>query len=64
MIHFHSGGIESLHEFIPKDCLPKEYGGTDGSLESYSAFKDLSEMYERLSDDYKIYMAKGHQTAE
>lgn len=27
--------LESLHEHIPKDMLPIEYGGSDYSLEEY-----------------------------
>ena len=33
--YFHSSGYEKLHEFIPKECLPIEFGGTEGSLKDY-----------------------------
>lgn len=29
---FHSRGIESLHELVPKEVLPIEYGGSLGSI--------------------------------
>lgn len=33
--YFDSSGFESLHEFIGKEYLPIEYGGTEGSLKDY-----------------------------
>lgn len=30
--HVHTGGFESLHEFIPKSILPEEFGGEAGSM--------------------------------
>ncbi|KAM7348551.1 alpha-tocopherol transfer protein-like [Cochliomyia hominivorax] len=32
MIHFHTNGIESLYEHVPRDMLPLEYGGKAESL--------------------------------
>ncbi|XP_065364258.1 alpha-tocopherol transfer protein-like [Calliphora vicina] len=32
MIHFHTDGIESLYEHVPRDMLPSEYGGKAESL--------------------------------
>lgn len=34
-LHFHTSGLETLHEFIDKEILPEEYGGTAGCLEDY-----------------------------
>lgn len=31
-MHFHSSGYESLHEFVPKELLPFEYGGHAGDI--------------------------------
>jgi hypothetical protein len=31
-IHNHSSGFTSLHEQIPKEVLPTEYGGEAGSI--------------------------------
>jgi hypothetical protein len=33
--HFHSSGYEKLYEFIDKEHLPIEFGGTAGSLKDY-----------------------------
>jgi hypothetical protein len=30
----HTAGLQSLYKYIPKDILPKEYGGYAGSLDS------------------------------
>ena len=30
---FHSRGVETLHKFVPKECLPDEYGGSIGSID-------------------------------
>merc|ERR1711887_535786 len=32
-IHIHGSDLESLHKEIPKDILPKEYGGTNGTVD-------------------------------
>ncbi|TMW49155.1 hypothetical protein DOY81_005745 [Sarcophaga bullata] len=32
MIHFHTDGIESLYDHVPREMLPSEYGGRAGSL--------------------------------
>jgi hypothetical protein len=34
---FHSQGLESLHEFVPKEILPSEYGGDLGSINDLHA---------------------------
>lgn len=31
-IHVHTGGYESLYEFIPKSVLPSDYGGEESSI--------------------------------
>lgn len=33
-IHLHSS-FDSLHQMIPKDILPEEYGGTAGKLQEF-----------------------------
>lgn len=33
VIHFHTSGYDSLHQFISKDLLPTEYDGEAGSIE-------------------------------
>jgi len=33
--YFHSSGYEELHNFVAKQYLPIEYGGTEGSLKDY-----------------------------
>uniref|UniRef100_W8C5Z9 Alpha-tocopherol transfer protein n=1 Tax=Ceratitis capitata TaxID=7213 RepID=W8C5Z9_CERCA len=32
MIHFHTDGMESLFEYIPREMLPNEYGGNAGEI--------------------------------
>lgn len=33
VIHFHTHGFDSLHEFVSKDVLPEQYGGSLGPIE-------------------------------
>ncbi|CAL4095895.1 unnamed protein product [Meganyctiphanes norvegica] len=37
-IHIHGSDLESLHKQIPKDILPKEYGGTNGTVEEITKY--------------------------
>ncbi|XP_018328062.1 alpha-tocopherol transfer protein-like [Agrilus planipennis] len=32
VFHLHTNGMESLYNFVPQECLPKDYGGTAASL--------------------------------
>lgn len=32
-IHIHGSDLESLHKEVPKEILPAEYGGTNGTVE-------------------------------
>lgn len=38
VMHFHTNGIETLHDYVSKEILPLEYGGCSGSYETF--FKD------------------------
>lgn len=40
-VHCHTS-LESLYEFVPKDVLPEEYGGTAGTLAQYNGKVFLS----------------------
>lgn len=31
--YVHNKKMETLYEYIPKHCLPVEYGGTDGTIQ-------------------------------
>ncbi|XP_068901978.1 alpha-tocopherol transfer protein-like isoform X2 [Tenebrio molitor] len=44
-IHLHSR-LESLHQFVPKDLLPEEYGGSAGRLE------EVKENWTRTLEEY------------
>jgi len=33
--YFHSSGFETLHEYINKECLPVEYGGSCGTMDEF-----------------------------
>lgn len=50
--HFHTGGFESLHNSIPKDCLPNEYEGTLGNLGNFydDFLKQMDESRNYLGD--------------
>ena len=50
-VHEQSKGFESLHKHIPKNCLPKEYGGTCGDVTS------LAKKWEKLALDRKDWYA-------
>uniref|UniRef100_A0A182J421 CRAL-TRIO domain-containing protein n=1 Tax=Anopheles atroparvus TaxID=41427 RepID=A0A182J421_ANOAO len=39
-VHFHYSNWESLHEHIPADILPQEYGGTGGKTFDYATIND------------------------
>ena len=41
-MRFHTAGIESLYDYVPKDMLPEEYGGKAGKL------TDLKEEFMQL----------------
>ncbi|XP_015924935.1 alpha-tocopherol transfer protein-like [Parasteatoda tepidariorum] len=42
-IYFHGDNMSSLHEYLPPDILPKEYGGTRGKFENSKFFDSLME---------------------
>lgn len=42
-VYVHSSGFETLHQHIPKECLPNEYGGEAGKLD---------EMYGKYSEGW------------
>ncbi|KAK7866407.1 hypothetical protein R5R35_009829 [Gryllus longicercus] len=35
LLHFHSGPMEAFYAALPRDMLPKEFGGTSGSTAEY-----------------------------
>jgi len=37
-MYVHGSDLESLHKQIPKDILPKEYGGTNGTVEEITKY--------------------------
>ncbi|XP_075155398.1 alpha-tocopherol transfer protein-like [Haematobia irritans] len=50
MIHFHTTGIETLYEHVPKDMLPEEYGGKAGKL------SDLKEQFTKQLSEKRDYL--------
>jgi hypothetical protein len=34
LIHFHQPDSKTLFDFVPKDCLPVEFGGSSGSIDT------------------------------
>lgn len=51
VMHFHTSGYESLHEFIPKEILPNEYGGSGGPIDNF--YQTSLEHLHRNSDYLK-----------
>lgn len=58
-MHFHTSGFESLHEFIPPDCLPEEYGGTVGCLDDYykTTISNLNELRDYFLKDENFFIS-------
>jgi hypothetical protein len=56
--YFHSSGFESLHEFIDKEHLPVEYGGTQGSLKDYqeNTLSNLHKYRDFVMDDENFFL--------
>ncbi|XP_037824725.1 alpha-tocopherol transfer protein-like [Lucilia sericata] len=50
MMHFHTTGIETLYEHVPKELLPEEYGGQAGKL------TDLKEDFMQLMFKKRDYL--------
>lgn len=55
LIHSHGNDLESLHKFIPKSILPKEYGGEAGTIDDLIAdwVNILTENRDFLIEDEK-----------
>lgn len=51
-----SGQLEEMYKVIPKECLPKEYGGDGGSIEEITAqWKQKVESYRQWFIDDEKY---------
>lgn len=52
-MHFHTTGLETLYEFVPKEFLPTEYGGSLGSLEEFydKSLEAMDSKRDYLRDD-------------
>ncbi|XP_061399015.1 alpha-tocopherol transfer protein-like [Musca vetustissima] len=55
MIHFHTTGIETLYEHVPKDMLPDEYGGKAGKL------SDLKDEFTKTLLENRDYLMDPNQ---
>lgn len=55
--HLHSSGYETLHEFVPKEYLPTDYGGTAGCLEDYfeKTFSEIGDLREYFLNDKNFF---------
>ncbi|XP_017064241.1 alpha-tocopherol transfer protein-like isoform X2 [Drosophila eugracilis] len=53
MIKYHTGGLESLYEEVPRDMLPDEYGGKAGSIAELKAraVQSIKDKTAYLSDE-------------
>ncbi|KAH8287669.1 hypothetical protein KR054_011340 [Drosophila jambulina] len=53
MIKYHTEGLESLYEEVPRDMLPEEYGGKAGTMEQLKArsIESIREKSAYLSDE-------------
>ncbi|GFG39222.1 hypothetical protein Cfor_00123, partial [Coptotermes formosanus] len=46
-IHIHGSDLQKLHKYIPKRCLPREYGGYAGSVnEHWAVWKEKLRSYQ------------------
>lgn len=52
-MHFHTAGYESLYDHIPREILPKEYGGNAGQVDDiFNEWLQVIEKHkEYLNDD-------------
>ena len=57
-MHFHPTGFETLHKFIDIECLPVEYGGSEGSLDDYveDTIRKLYEHSEFVGKDENFFL--------
>ncbi|XP_060663464.1 alpha-tocopherol transfer protein-like [Drosophila nasuta] len=53
LMHYHTEGLDSLYEKIPRDMLPNEYGGKAGSMAELKAqwLQNIKEKTPYLRDD-------------
>lgn len=53
VMHFHTAGYESLYDHIPREILPKEYGGNAGQVDDiFNEWLQVIEKHkEYLNDD-------------
>ncbi|KAH8414701.1 hypothetical protein KR215_000835, partial [Drosophila sulfurigaster] len=53
LMHYHTEGLDSLYEKIPRDMLPNEYGGKAGSMTELKAqwIQNMKEKTPYLRDD-------------
>ncbi|XP_034107233.1 alpha-tocopherol transfer protein-like [Drosophila albomicans] len=53
LMHYHTEGLDSLYEKIPRDMLPNEYGGKAGSMTELKAqwLQNIKEKTPYLRDD-------------
>ncbi|XP_058056606.1 alpha-tocopherol transfer protein-like [Anopheles bellator] len=63
-VHFHYSNWSSLHQYIPTDILPEEYGGTSGTTFDYQAIN--AQVMERATeyDRLLVYGGKAKLPAE
>lgn len=54
-VRVHFSGVESLHDVIPKDVLPVEYGGTNGTMQ------ELIEYWTEKLDQYKEWFKEDEE---
>jgi len=55
-LHFHGSDLSSLHKHVPPSMLPKEYGGTNGTVEEITQYwvKKVDERKQWLKEDEKF----------
>ncbi|KAL7036744.1 hypothetical protein ACKWTF_008924 [Chironomus riparius] len=57
-MHFHHTGFEILHKFIDKECLPVDYGGSEGTLKEYmeNIIRNLHKYSEFVGNDENFFL--------
>lgn len=50
LLHVHKAGSETLFDFVPRELLPIEYGGTNGSI------KELKVEWKKRLESHRDYL--------
>ncbi|XP_037935828.1 alpha-tocopherol transfer protein-like [Teleopsis dalmanni] len=64
LVHFHTNGLDSLYEHVPREMLPEEFGGSAGKLEDIKAkWKEIVKEKREYLMDQKYWKMVPVQTS-